>query len=65
MRNCCECNVKLTDNNRSKHQPKIRCLQCFATFSGRVIDVLSGKATTTKEAPETVDGMRKLIGGVK
>jgi len=46
---CCECKVKLTVENRSKHQPKIRCLKCFAAFADRVSDVLGGKATTTKK----------------
>ena len=50
---CCECKVKLTVENRSKHQPKIRCLKCFAAFADRVSDVLEnlhrGKATTTKK----------------
>ena len=49
---CCDCGVELTDENRSGHQPNIRCSECFQSFSGRVEDVLTGKATTTKEVDD-------------
>jgi len=44
MKQCYECGKVLTPETRSKHQPKIRCLECFAKFASGVEDVLSGKA---------------------
>ena len=40
LNNCIDCKVKLTDKNRSKHQPGIRCLECFELFSNKVKNTL-------------------------
>ena len=50
MKNCIDCNTKLTKSNRSRHQPTIRCLACFADFAEGVKKVLTGKATGAREA---------------
>ena len=37
---CIDCKVKLTTENRSKHQPGIRCLTCFESFSKKNTETL-------------------------
>ena len=32
LSSCCDCNIKLTDKNRSKLQPDIRCEKCCVKF---------------------------------
>jgi len=33
MRNCIDCSVRLETNNRSSHQPSIRCQSCWEKFA--------------------------------
>ena len=40
MKNCIDCNIKLTEETCSTHQPKLRCLNCFEIFSNGVEEVL-------------------------
>jgi len=35
MKTCTDCGVELTAENRSIHQPSIRCLACFEAFCVR------------------------------
>ncbi len=40
MKNCIGCGEKLTRENRSRHQPTLRCLECFETFGDTVTSTL-------------------------
>lgn len=40
LNNCIDCGEKLNDDNRSRHQPGIRCLSCFRVFSDRTTATL-------------------------
>lgn len=44
MKVCCDCDVTLTDENRSRHQPTIRCLKCFDDFAVRMTQTLRDMA---------------------
>jgi len=66
MRNCIDCTIKLTEENRSAHQPDIRCTKCFAAFSDGVGDVLK-KMIKEKDhvAMDTFNFESKLTISVK
>jgi hypothetical protein len=49
MSKCISCGVRLTDENRSPHQPTIRCRKCFGIFSNGVEAVLEGRANSSQE----------------
>ena len=40
MKNCIDCGRKLEAASRSKHQPSIRCLDCFAKFADKTATLL-------------------------
>lgn len=40
MRNCIDCRVQLTAENRSSHQPAIRCQKCWEKFADETTDKL-------------------------
>lgn len=35
LKNCIDCRCELNNDNRSKHQPAIRCLKCFTVFADK------------------------------
>ncbi len=35
MTQCIDCGVELNPDNRSNHQPSIRCLACFEVFAAK------------------------------
>uniref|UniRef100_A0A6M3JFU0 Uncharacterized protein n=1 Tax=viral metagenome TaxID=1070528 RepID=A0A6M3JFU0_9ZZZZ len=41
LKHCISCGVEMTPENRSKHQPGIRCLACYAQFSDEVKKMLT------------------------
>jgi len=45
---CIDCGQRLTPETRSRHQPTIRCLECFRKFSEGVEAVLTGKAQSAR-----------------
>ena len=49
MRRCIDCGCELTPQNRSRHQPTIRCLGCFQRFAEGVEAVLTGKAKSARD----------------
>lgn len=49
MKKCIDCGVELSVENKSRHQPSIRCLQCFSYFADDVSLVLSGEENDTRE----------------
>ena len=53
MKTCIGCGCALTQEVRSKHQPTIRCLKCFAEFAGKVNAFFKG-AIDRLEAKEKV-----------
>jgi len=36
MSKCVDCGLELSPENKSKHQPSIRCLACFEAFGARI-----------------------------
>lgn len=46
--NCIDCGTRLTPETQSRHQPTIRCLNCFRGFSEGVEAVLTGKAQSAR-----------------
>ena len=49
-RTCIDCRVLLAENNKSLHQPKIRCGPCFVKFAVGVERFLGGD--TSKSASQ-------------
>lgn len=47
MKNCIDCGIKLTKENRSIHQPKIRCTKCFEVFADGVEETLENMLKET------------------
>ena len=40
LKNCIDCGVKMNKENRSKHQPAIKCLKCFDIFADKTTKLL-------------------------
>ena len=58
MRRCIDCGVELNADNKSKHQPTIRCLACFETFAVRATETLEQMAAQLDmQDPEPPEGM--------
>lgn len=53
MKTCIDCNIKLTEETRSKHQPKIRCLKCFEIFADKTTETLENMIKDMGKAAQT------------
>ena len=60
MKNCIDCNTELTDETRSLHQPEIRCLKCFESFSDGVEEVLKSMIKDMENEDESSTELSEL-----